>query len=92
MQTLVQRAHLYNINLAPTAAFKINDHLSIGSAMNIYYGQLKEYRSVVLGPPPTPYGNFHFRGQDWASAQRPASSGRSMTTTLLPPSTVRDST
>jgi long-chain fatty acid transport protein len=71
VQTLVQRAHLYNINLAPTAAFKINDHLSIGSAMNIYYGQLEEYRSVVLGPPPTPYGNFHFRGQDWALGATP---------------------
>jgi long-chain fatty acid transport protein len=71
LQTLVQRAHLYNINLAPTLAFKINDHLSIGSAMNIYYGQLEEYRSVALGPPPTPLGNFHFRGQDWALGATP---------------------
>jgi long-chain fatty acid transport protein len=71
LSTLVQRAHLYNINLAPTVAFKINDHLSIGSAMNIYYGQLELYRSALLGPPPTPLGNFHFRGQDWALGATP---------------------
>lgn len=71
LQTLVQRAHMYNINAAPTVAYKINDHLSIGSAMNIYYGQLEEYRSVSLGPPPTPDGNFHFRGQDWALGATP---------------------
>jgi long-chain fatty acid transport protein len=71
LATLVQRAHLYNISIAPTVAFKINDHLSIGSAMNIYYGQLEEYRSVLLAPPPTPLGNFHFRGQDWALGATP---------------------
>jgi long-chain fatty acid transport protein len=71
LSTLVQRAHLYNISIAPTVAFKINDHLSIGSAMNIYYGQLEEYRSVLLAPPPTPLGNFHFRGQDWALGATP---------------------
>ena len=70
-QTQVQRGHIYNINIAPTLAFKINDHLSIGSAMNIYYGQLEQYRSVTLGPPPTPSGNFHFRGQDWALGATP---------------------
>jgi len=71
LQTQVQRGHVYNVNIAPTVAFKINDHLSIGSAMNIYYGQLEEYRSVLLGPPPTPLGNFHFRGQDWALGATP---------------------
>lgn len=71
LQAQVQRAHLYNVNLAPTVAYEINDHLSIGSAMNIYYGQLEEYRSAVLGPPPTPMGNFHFRGEDWALGATP---------------------
>jgi long-chain fatty acid transport protein len=71
VQTLVQRAHLYNINMAPTIAYKINDHLSIGCAVNVFYGQLELYRSAVLGPPPTPLGNFHFRGQDWALGATP---------------------
>ena len=71
LSTLVQRAHVYNINFAPTVAFEINDHLSIGAAMNVFYGQLEEYRSVALGPPPTPMGNFHFRGQDWALGTTP---------------------
>lgn len=71
IQTLDQRAHMYNINMAPTVAYQINEHLSIGSAMNIYYGQLEEYRSIALGAPPTPYGNFHFRGQDWALGATP---------------------
>jgi long-chain fatty acid transport protein len=71
LSTLVQRAHIYNINMAPTVAYQINDHLSIGSALNVYYGQLEQYRSVVLGPPGTPEGNFHFRGQDWALGATP---------------------
>lgn len=71
LSTLIQRGHLYNINIAPTAAFKISDHLSIGAAMNIYYGQLEQYRAALLGPPPTPMGNMHFRGQDWAVGATP---------------------
>ena len=71
LSTLVQRAHVYNINFAPTVAYEINDHLSIGAALNVFYGQLEEYRSVALGPPPTPMGNFHFRGQDWALGTTP---------------------
>jgi long-chain fatty acid transport protein len=72
LQELIQRGHIYNIDIAPTVAFAINDHLSIGSAFNIYYGQLELYRSAVLGPAPTPLGNFHFRGQDWALGATPA--------------------
>lgn len=72
LATLEQRAHLYNINIAPTLAYKINDHLSVGTAMNIYWGQLELYRAAQVAAPPAPLANFHFRGQDWALGATPS--------------------
>lgn len=71
LATLIRQGHLYNINIAPTVAYQINDSLSVGAAMNIYWGQLELYRAAVLGAPPTPLGGFHFRGQDWALGATP---------------------
>jgi long-chain fatty acid transport protein len=71
LQTLVQRSHVYNIDMAPTVAYQINDHLSIGAAMNVYYGQLELNRKAVLAAPPVPQGNFHFLGNDFAIGATP---------------------
>lgn len=64
LRTVVDKASLALFNIAPTLAFQINDHLSIGAEANIYYGQLGLSRNVVLGAPPTPEGHFRFNGED----------------------------
>ena len=71
LRTLIQHSHLYTINLAPSVAYEINDHLSVGVDMNIYWGDLELSRNVILGAPPTPEGHFHFRGQDAALGATP---------------------
>lgn len=66
LRTLVDKAMLAVINIAPTVAYKIDDHFSIGGELNIYYSELQLRRNTPLGPPPTPEGRFRFRGHDEA--------------------------
>src|SRR5438132_1352873 len=49
-----------------------DDHLSVGAALNIYYGQLELSRNVTLGAPPTPEGHFRLTGQDFAVGVTPS--------------------
>jgi long-chain fatty acid transport protein len=65
LRTLVDQAQLSVINIAPTIAYKVLDNLSLGMALNIYYGDIYLQRNVVLAPPPVPEGQFHYRGQAW---------------------------
>ena len=72
LRTLVDQAQLSVINLAPTMAYKINDNLSLGLAVNIYYGDLYLQRNVVLAAPPVPEAQFHYRGEGWAVGATPS--------------------
>jgi long-chain fatty acid transport protein len=72
LRTLVDQAQLSVINLAPTVAYKINENLSLGLAVNIYYGDLYLQRNVVLAAPPVPEGQFHYRGEGWAVGATPS--------------------
>jgi long-chain fatty acid transport protein len=65
LRTLVDQAQLSVINLAPTVAYQLNEHFSLGMALNVYYGNIYLQRNVVLAPPPVPEGQFHYRGQAW---------------------------
>src|SRR4051812_19898546 len=56
LRTIVDEAQLMCINIAPTVAYKVNDNLSLGVALNIYAGSTVLTRNVVLGPPPFPEG------------------------------------
>lgn len=65
-------AQLAVLNLQPTIAYKLTNDLSVGLGVNFYFGQLLMTRSVILGPPPTPEGDFHFRGSAWSYGVTPS--------------------
>lgn len=69
---IVNKAHVYTINIQPTVAYAVDEHLSLGLGLNVYYGDLELDRSAVLGPPPTPEGHFHFRGHGATVGATPA--------------------
>jgi long-chain fatty acid transport protein len=68
---LVTKAHLFTFNLAPSVAYKINDQLSVGVDLNIYWADLETNRQVMVAPAPTPLGQFHYHGQDVAFGATP---------------------
>ena len=72
LRTVVNKAQLSVISLAPTVAFKVDDHLSIGAALNIYYGSIDLEKNVVLAAPPVPEGHFRFHGNDFAYGVTPS--------------------
>ena len=72
LNTLVDEAQLSVINIAPTAAYKIDDHLSVGMAFNIYYGDLLLTRNVIVAAPPVPEAHFHYRGDAVAFGVTPS--------------------
>ena len=72
LRTQVDKAKLSVINMSLAAAYKVDDHLSIGAAFNIYYGELMLNRNVVLAAPPAPEGQFHLRGHDFAVGVTPS--------------------
>jgi long-chain fatty acid transport protein len=71
LRTLVDKAHLSVINLAPTLAYRVDERLSIGVALNIYYGNLDLRRNVLLAAPPVPEGHFRLKGDDFAFGVTP---------------------
>ena len=71
LETVFTRGHLYLINVEPTIAYKVNDNLSIGVGLNVYYGSLDLEHKQPLGPPPIPLGNFRFHGTDTAAGASP---------------------
>jgi long-chain fatty acid transport protein len=72
LRTLVDKAQLTVINIAPTVAYQLTDNLSLGLACNIYYGNIYLQRNVVLAAPPVPEGQFHYRGDDWNVGATPS--------------------
>jgi hypothetical protein len=65
LTSIVTQAHLFCYNIAPSVAYQINPHLSLGLDLNVYWGDLELTRRVPLGPGMQD-GTFHFRGQDAA--------------------------
>jgi long-chain fatty acid transport protein len=69
---IIDEAQLIAMNISPAVAYQVDDHLSLGFALNIYYGDLSLNRSVQLGAPPIPDGSFHLEGHDWAVGFTPS--------------------
>jgi long-chain fatty acid transport protein len=72
LENLVNKAQLTVINLAPTIAYKVNSHLSLGTAINIYYGSLDLQRDVLLAAPPVPEGQFKLTGSAFSAGVTPS--------------------
>lgn len=66
------RGHLYTMNIQPTVAYKVNEELSVGVGMNVYYASLDLERHQPLGAPPAPVGYFRSHGTDTAIGVSPA--------------------
>jgi long-chain fatty acid transport protein len=62
LNEIVNKAELEVINFAPTVAYRVDNHLSLGIAFNIYYGNLDLERNVTLAAPPAPEGDFRVQG------------------------------
>ncbi|HEV2294508.1 MAG TPA: TonB-dependent receptor [Tepidisphaeraceae bacterium] len=72
LRFIVDDAQLAAINISPAVAYKLNERLSFGLALNVYYADLSLDRQVLLGAPPTPEGRFHINGNDWAVGYTPS--------------------
>src|SRR5687767_3067639 len=72
LRFIVDEAKLACINISPTVAYKVDDHLSLGFSLNVYYADLSLDRQAFLGPAPTPEGRFHIDGHDWAVGFTPS--------------------
>jgi long-chain fatty acid transport protein len=72
LRFIVDEAELFAINISPAIAYQVDDHLSLGMAMNVYYGQVALGRQAMLGPPPFPEGSFRLEGHDWAVGVTPS--------------------
>ena len=64
---LVTESSLSVVNFAPTVAYRVNEHFSLGASLNIYYGTTKMEQKVpgnTFYPPPPilPDANFRFEG------------------------------
>lgn len=62
LNEIANKAELEVINFAPTVAYRVDNHLSLGLAFNIYYGNLDLERNVTLAAPPAPEGDFRVQG------------------------------
>jgi long-chain fatty acid transport protein len=72
LRFIVDEAQLIAMNISPTVAYKVDDHLSLGFALNVYYGDITLDRRAMLGAPPIPEGSFHLEGHDWAVGFTPS--------------------
>jgi long-chain fatty acid transport protein len=59
---LSTKSSLMVLNIQPTVAYQINEHLSVGVGLNVYYGDTKLERQVSFFPFPVPDGHFKFNG------------------------------
>jgi long-chain fatty acid transport protein len=71
LNTIVTKAQLSVIAISPTVAYRVDDHLSLGMAFNIYYGDLDLERNVVLAAPPAPEGRFRLYGNGFSYGVTP---------------------
>lgn len=60
----VTHAMLAVINLQPTVAYRVDEHLSLGGAVNVYYADIELARRVDFGT--AKEGEFRFAGDDLA--------------------------
>jgi long-chain fatty acid transport protein len=64
-QYLVTKSSLAVMNIAPTLAFQVNDQLSLGAGVNVYYAKTEVHRNLL----PYPYfigGSFRYDAEGWA--------------------------
>lgn len=62
---ILTKTDLAVFNIAPSVAYRFNEHLSIGVDLNIYHGDTMLENMQVLPSPPFPpatLGKFHFNG------------------------------
>jgi long-chain fatty acid transport protein len=71
LRTLVNKAQLSVINFAPAVAYKVDEHLSFGTAFNVYYGNLLLEKNAVVAAPPVPEGDFRLRGDAFSFGVTP---------------------
>lgn len=57
---LVTTARLEVLNIQPTVAYQVNDHLSLGAGLDVYYGDTALNRKINASP--FPDGRLHFDG------------------------------
>jgi long-chain fatty acid transport protein len=72
LRFVIDEAKLACINISPAVAYKVDEHLSLGFALNVYYADLSLDRQAFLGPSPMPEGEFHIDGHDWAVGFTPS--------------------
>lgn len=72
LRFIVDKAQLAAINISPAVAYQIDERLSVGFALNVYYADLSLDRQAFLGPSPAPEGRFHIDGHDWAVGYTPS--------------------
>ena len=56
----ITKSSLAVINIAPAAAYQVNEHLSLGAALNVYQGNTELHENIPSSPP------FRFRGDGTA--------------------------
>jgi len=62
LSSIVDKSTMAVYSISPTVAYQINDQLSIGGGVNIYYGDLMS--RFKYSPLATPNADFEFRGDD----------------------------
>ncbi len=60
----VTKSSLAVFSISPAAAYQVNDHLSLGAALNVYQGHTELHNDILLSPAPD--GHFRFRGDGTA--------------------------
>jgi long-chain fatty acid transport protein len=64
---IVTETSLTVFNIQPTVSYKVNDQLSLGAGLNVYYGQTELNNRVPVVPgAPSFDGKFHFDGDGTA--------------------------
>ena len=71
LRHIANKAELSLLDVSPAAAIRIDDHLSLGLAFNVYYGSLDLERKVTLAAPPAPEGDFRLQGHNFAFGVTP---------------------
>ena len=59
---LVTKSSLAVYNIAPSVAYRVNEHLSLGVDLNVYHGETELERKIAIPIPGVPEAHFHFRG------------------------------
>lgn len=60
------KSDLFTVNIQPSAAYQVNDILSIGGGLNIQYADAELTNALPNLTPGSPDGHFKVEGDDWA--------------------------